>query len=106
MRNLRATYEATELINPKSIFSGKKPSIKESEHLFFDVAACSDNLQKWIKETKLQSSVKNKIQEWFIDGLKPWDISRDAPYFGLKYLDTMINIFMSGWMPLLVTLRV
>ncbi len=79
-----ATYEATELINPKSIFSGKKPSIKESEHLFFDVAACSNNLQKWIKETKLQSAVKNKIQEWFKDGLKPWDISRDAPYFGFK----------------------
>lgn len=79
-----ATYEAVELINPKSIFSGKKPSIKESEHLFFDISACSDNLQKWITETKLHSAVKNKIQEWFIDGLKPWDISRDAPYFGFK----------------------
>ena len=79
-----ATYEATELLNPKSIFTGNKPSVKESEHLFFDVGSCSENLKKWISDTNLQSAVKNKIQEWFIDGLKPWDISRDAPYFGFK----------------------
>ena len=79
-----ATYEATELLNPKSIFTGNKPSVKESEHLFFDVGSCSENLKKWISDTNLQSAVENKIQEWFIDGLKPWDISRDAPYFGFK----------------------
>ena len=79
-----ATYEATELLNPKSIFTGKKPSVKESEHLFFDVGSCSENLKKWISDTNLQSAVENKIQEWFVDGLKPWDISRDAPYFGFK----------------------
>ena len=79
-----ATYEATELLNPKSIFTGNKPSVKESEHLFFDVGSCSENLKKWISDTDLQSAVKNKIQEWFVDGLKPWDISRDAPYFGFK----------------------
>ena len=79
-----ATYEATELLNPKSIFTGSKPTIKESEHLFFDVGSCSENLKKWISNTDLQSAVENKIQEWFIDGLKPWDISRDAPYFGFR----------------------
>ena len=79
-----ATYEATELFNPKSIFTGNKPSVKESEHLFFDVGSCSENLKKWISDTNLQSAVENKIQEWFVDGLKPWDISRDAPYFGFK----------------------
>ena len=79
-----ATYEATELLNPKSIFTGSKPTVKESEHLFFDVESCSKNLKKWISETSLQSAVENKIQEWFVDGLKPWDISRDAPYFGFK----------------------
>ena len=79
-----ATYEATELLNPKSIFTGNKPSVKESEHLFFDVGSCSENLKKWISDTNLQSAVENKIQEWFVDGLRPWDISRDAPYFGFK----------------------
>ena len=79
-----ATYEATELLNPKSIFTGNKPSVKESEHLFFDVGSCSENLKKWISDTNLQSAVENKIKEWFVDGLKPWDISRDAPYFGFK----------------------
>ena len=79
-----ATYEATALLTPKSIFTGNKPSVKESEHLFFDVGSCSENLKKWISDTNLQSAVENKIQEWFVDGLKPWDISRDAPYFGFK----------------------
>ena len=79
-----ATYEATELLNPKSIFTGNKPTVKKSEHLFFDVGSCSENLKKWISDTNLQSAVENKIQEWFVDGLKPWDISRDAPYFGFK----------------------
>ena len=94
-----ATYEATELLNPKSIFTGNKPSVKESEHLFFDVGSCSENLKKWISDTNLQSAVENKIQEWFVDGLKPWDISRDAPYFGFKipgYVDKYFYVWLDA----------
>ena len=77
-----ATYEASELIEPVSIFTGNTPSVKKSEHLFFDLESCSKSLKDWINKTDLQSAVKNKIKEWFTDGLKPWDISRDKPYFG------------------------
>ena len=77
-----AKYEATDLINPISIFSGESPSIKESEHLFFDLSKQEEKILEWINGTDLQDAVKNKLKEWFKEGLKPWDISRDEPYFG------------------------
>lgn len=77
-----AKYEATDLINPISIFSGEAPSIKQSEHLFFDLSKQEEKILDWINKTDLQDAVKNKLKEWFKEGLKPWDISRDEPYFG------------------------
>ncbi len=77
-----AKYEATDLINPISIFSGEPPSIKQSEHLFFDLSKQEEKILDWINGTDLQDAVKNKLKEWFKEGLKPWDISRDEPYFG------------------------
>lgn len=79
-----AKYEATELKNPISTFSGQAPSIKESEHLFFDLSLLEKEISTWIKDTNLQTAVKNKLKEWFDEGLRPWDISRDKPYFGFN----------------------
>ncbi len=79
-----AKYEATELKNPISIFSKKSPIIKESEHIFFNLTSLENEIKTWIDESSLQESVINKLKEWFKDGLKDWDISRDAPYFGFK----------------------
>ena len=79
-----AKYEATELLNPVSIFSKKTPVIKESEHLFFSLTKLENEVKEWIEKSSLQESVVNKLQEWFKDGLMDWDISRDAPYFGFK----------------------
>ena len=79
-----AKYEATELLNPISIFSKKTPVIKESEHLFFTLTKLEKEIKEWIDKSSLQDSVINKLQEWFKDGLMDWDISRDAPYFGFK----------------------
>ncbi len=79
-----AKYEATELLNPVSIFSKKTPLIKESEHLFFSLTKLENEVKEWIDKSSLQESVVNKLQEWFKDGLMDWDISRDAPYFGFK----------------------
>ena len=53
----------------------------------------------------MSQPVKNKLNEWLDGELKPWDISRDAPYFGFKIPGTEINIFMCGWMPLLAILQ-
>ncbi|SNC58975.1 Methionine--tRNA ligase [Sodalis endosymbiont of Henestaris halophilus] len=82
-----ATYNPTDLINPKSTLSESSPVIRESEHFFFDLPAFSDMLYSWTRSGALQDQVANKIQEWFKSGLQQWDITRDAPYFGFEVPD-------------------
>ncbi|MBI4005350.1 MAG: methionine--tRNA ligase, partial [Gammaproteobacteria bacterium] len=82
-----ATYNPTELKNPYSAISGTKPVRKSSDHYFFKLSArkCREFLEKWTQENEhLQTEAKNKIREWFNQGLNDWDISRDAPYFGIE----------------------
>jgi methionyl-tRNA synthetase len=79
-----ATYAPTELKNPYSTLSGAKPIEKESEHYFFKLQNYTDLLKKWMHKKTLQSQVIHKLDEWFDIGLREWDISRDAPYFGFK----------------------
>ena len=80
-----ATYEPTELKDPYSTLSGATPVLKDSEHYFFDLPAFNDFLQDYINNASiLAPSMANKLGEWFAQGLKQWDISRDAPYFGFK----------------------
>ena len=82
-----AKYEAAELINPVSTISDQKPVIKTSEHVFFKLSKLETNVANWMKATPLQEAVKNKLEEWFKQGLKDWDISRDSPYFGFEIPD-------------------
>lgn len=79
-----ATYAPMDMINPVSVISGAKPIAKESEHYFFDLPACADFLKQWTRAGHLQEEVANKMAEWLDAGLQPWDISRDAPYFGFE----------------------
>ncbi len=79
-----ATYDATELKNPYSVISGEKPVLKPSEHYFFKLSKAQPMLEKWTQSGALQSGIAKKVTEWFKDGLKDWDISRDAPYFGFE----------------------
>lgn len=79
-----ATYTPAELKNPVSILSGEAPIEKESEHYFFNLANYQTLLENWLKSGHLQNAVSNKLLEWFSEGLSPWDISRDAPYFGFE----------------------
>jgi len=79
-----ATYSPTEVINPRSVVSGAEPVLKDSEHYFFDLPAFGDMLQEWTRSGSLQEEMANKLAEWFESGLKQWDISRDAPYFGFE----------------------
>lgn len=77
-----ATYAPTDLIDAVSAISGAKPIDKESEHYFFDLPRYEQLLKDWTRKGHLQAEVANKLDEWFAAGLKQWDISRDAPYFG------------------------
>ena len=79
-----ATYEPTELKNPRSAISGATPVLKDSKHFFFRLQDFSDMLKGWTRSGALQDAVANKIAEWLDSGLQEWDISRDAPYFGFE----------------------
>lgn len=77
-----ATYTPTDLLDAVSVISGAKPIEKDSEHYFFDLPRYEQLLKDWTRQGHLQVEVANKLDEWFAAGLKQWDISRDAPYFG------------------------
>jgi len=79
-----STYEASELINPISQFSGATPELKTVEQLYYDLPSQHAFLEQWLESDVLPRPVSNKLKEWFKDGLKPWDISREAPYFGFE----------------------
>ncbi len=89
-----ATYSALELIAPVSVLSGVSPIEKESLHYFFELAHYKTFLQEWTQTPgHLQRAIANKLQEWFNVGLKAWDISRDAPYFGFLIPGTTDKYF-------------
>lgn len=88
-----AIYNPTELINPKSTISDTIPIVRESKHFFFDLPKFSNMLNIWICSGVMQKQIINKIKEWFSSGLKQWDISRDAPYFGFKIPGTTNKYF-------------
>ena len=83
------TYDATDLKDPHSTLSDATPILKTSKHYFFDLPEFEQFLKDWTRsDNRLQTSVANKLQEWFDAGLTSWDISRDAPYFGFQIPDT------------------
>jgi methionyl-tRNA synthetase len=86
-----AVYAPTDLKNPKSALSGATPVMKESEHFFFRLSdpRCIEFLREWTGNERLQPQIANKAGEWLGGeaGLADWDISRDAPYFGIPIPD-------------------
>jgi methionyl-tRNA synthetase len=90
-----AVYAPTELKNPYSALSGATPELRRSEHFFFKLSdpRCVEFLRGWTQDGRLQPEVANKVREWFAGdgdagpGLDDWDISRDAPYFGIEIPD-------------------
>ncbi len=106
-----SVYSPTDLIEPYSTISGARPVLKSSEHYFFALSdpRCRAFLDGWITPARLQQEVINKAREWLGDAPRPdtgpsgadaagaegsdaktlsdWDISRDAPYFGIEIPD-------------------
>ncbi|MFA7665537.1 MAG: methionine--tRNA ligase [Burkholderiaceae bacterium] len=105
-----AVYTATELKNPYSTLSGAAPELRSSDHYFFRLSdpRCVSFLQDWTRshdrhgQPRLQPEVLAKAREWLGEGaaadepgasavtdgrLADWDISRDAPYFGIEIPD-------------------
>ncbi|AGX87712.1 methionine--tRNA ligase [Candidatus Symbiobacter mobilis] len=92
-----AVYAPTDLVAPYSALSGMTPELRRSQHFFFRLSdpRCVTFLEPWTQ--RLQPEVAHKVQEWFTQrtlpdgtvrtGLDDWDISRDAPYFGIEIPD-------------------
>ena len=117
--NCSAVYAPTDLKDPYSALSGATPELRSSDHFFFRLSdpRCVEFLKSWTQDGKLQPEVANKVREWFATdeagngGLTDWDISRDAPYFGIEipgapgkyfyvwldapigYLASLVNLF-------------
>ncbi|MBW8467484.1 MAG: methionine--tRNA ligase [Thiobacillus sp.] len=93
--NCGAVYAPTDLKNPYSALSGATPVLKNSEHFFFKLSdpRCMAFLDQWTQSGAVQPEVLNKISEWIEPGedgkpkMGDWDISRDAPYFGIEIPD-------------------
>jgi methionyl-tRNA synthetase (EC 6.1.1.10) len=97
--NCGATYAPTELINPYSVMSGATPELRDSEHYFFELGKFEGLLRDWFAgkftegKPTADSSVVAKLAEWIDGGLRDWDISRDAPYFGFPIPDAPGKFF-------------
>jgi methionyl-tRNA synthetase len=94
-----AAYQPTELINPYSVFTGSTPILKPSEQYFFKLSdpRCYAFLKEWLNTPgRLQPEMVNKVSEWLGENgekLADWDISRDAPYFGIPIPDAPGKFF-------------
>ncbi|OGA14940.1 MAG: methionine--tRNA ligase [Betaproteobacteria bacterium RIFCSPLOWO2_02_FULL_66_14] len=103
--NCSSVYSPTELRDPYSTLSGAKPVLKSSEHFFFKLSdpRCRQFLKNWLEQPgRLQSQVVNKAKEW-LEGegdkaLGDWDISRDAPYFGIRVPDFAEEKYLYVWL--------
>ena len=98
--NCASVYAPTDLIDPYSTLSGVTPVRKSSDHYFFRLSdpKCVEFMKSWLDTPgRLQPSVANKAREW-VSGkgdqeLSDWDISRDAPYFGIPIPDAPGKFF-------------
>ncbi|URL59746.1 methionine--tRNA ligase [Luteibacter flocculans] len=97
--NCGATYAPTDLIAPYSVMSGATPVLRDSEHYFFELGKFESLLRDWFGgkftggKPVMDSGVAAKLTEWLDDGLRDWDISRDAPYFGFPIPDAPGKFF-------------
>jgi methionyl-tRNA synthetase len=91
--NCGSTYTPADLKNPISVVSATTPVWRESEHYFFRLSAFEKPLRDWIQSGAVQESAARKLDEWFSQGLRDWDISRDAPYFGFEIPDAPAKYF-------------
>jgi methionyl-tRNA synthetase len=95
-----AVYAPTDLVDPYSTLTKARPILKKSDHFFFKLSdpRCVEFLQEWTTganaqgSKRLQTEVLAKTREWLGNGddqanLGDWDISRDAPYFGIEIPD-------------------
>jgi len=84
------TLDAVDLVNPRSKLSGSTPVVRESQHFFLDLPAYTERLQQYVeKQEHWRPTVRNFVQSWLKDGLKPRSMTRD--------IDWGISVPVPGW---------
>jgi methionyl-tRNA synthetase len=78
-----STWNATDLINPKSTITGDTPILKSTKHWFLPLDRYQDFLTQWIlvdhaKDWKV--NVLGQVKSWLDDGLKPRAVTRDLDW--------------------------
>jgi len=87
------TYRPTDLVGARCSLCGKPPVRRLSEHYFFKLGDFEPQLKRWLSEGHVHPAIANKLDEWFREGLRDWDISRDGPYFGFEIPGTEDKYF-------------
>ncbi|MBM4370184.1 MAG: methionine--tRNA ligase [Deltaproteobacteria bacterium] len=89
-----ATYNPVDLRDAGCALCKARPVLRSSEHHFFRLGHFTDFLRAWVAEDDhVQPQIRHKLEEWFQEGLRDWDISRDAPYFGFRIPGTEDKFF-------------
>ena len=88
-----ATYNSTEVIEPACVECGNTPKLKKSVHYFFKLSDFAKKVEDWLSGEQVKPAIRNKLKEWFDEGLRDWDISRDKPYFGFNIPGTDDKFF-------------
>jgi len=92
------TYSPAELVQPHCALCGTAPELRSSEHWFVKLADFKEFLAGWTGSPgRLQDYVRNYVGRWIEDGLRDWDITRDAPYFGFP-VPGEEDLFLYVWM--------
>ncbi len=93
-----AAYSPMDLVEPKCAHCGAAPVPRTSAHWFVRLSRFKDFLEEWTRtKGRLQTYVLNYVDRWIQDGLKDWDITRDAPYFGFP-VPGEEGLFLYVWM--------
>lgn len=93
-----SNYSPKDLIDSQCAICGNIPTLKKSKHLFFKLQDFQKELSEWIENPDhVNAGVRNKLNEWFSQGLQEWDISRDGPYFGFE-IPGEVNKFFYVWL--------
>jgi len=92
-----AVYTPADMPDARSAIDSKPVTLRPSEHYFFRLSAYEGMLREWVSPEHLHGHVVAKLQEWFDQGLKDWDISRDAPYVGFEIPGETAKYFYVWW---------
>ncbi|MBI4497692.1 MAG: methionine--tRNA ligase [Chloroflexi bacterium] len=79
--NCGRPLNALELVEPRCVFCGTAPEIRESEHFFLRLSAFNERLKQWVRgQTHWRPNVYNFTLRYLEEGLRDRAITRDIEW--------------------------